>query len=222
MFSDDALLPISALQHLLFCERQCALIHIERVWVENRLTVEGRILHEKSHEGPDETRSGIRIARGLPLRCARLGLVGVADVVEFRPSSEAGKRQPFPIEYKRGKPKSHDADRVQLCAQALSLEEMFAVCIPAGALFYGETRRRLDVPFNTALRQLTERTAARLHELVSIGRTPHAVRERKCDSCSLLPVCMPDAFAPKRAAGRSFAEALSRSLAESSTGERVE
>lgn len=222
MFADDALLPISALQHLLFCERQCALIHIERVWVENRLTAEGRIMHRKAHEGPDEARGGVRIARGLPLRCARLGLVGVADVVEFHPPNDAGKRRPFPVEYKRGKPKSHDADRVQLCAQALCLEEMFEVSIPEGALFYGQTRHRRDVPFDDPLRQLTEQTAARLHALIAAGLTPHALREPKCDNCSLLPVCLPDALAAKRAAGRYFEGALARSLAEPSTGERVE
>ena len=222
MFADDALLPISALQHLLFCERQCALIHVERIWVENRLTVEGRNLHDKAHDGPGETRSGVRIARGLPLRCVRLGLVGVADVVEFRPPSETGQRRPYPIEYKRGRPKSHDADRVQLCAQALSLEEMFSVSIPAGALFYGEIRRRVSVPFDAALRQLTEQTAERLHELISAGRTPRAVRERKCDTCSLLPACLPDALAAKLSARRCFAEALSRSLGEPSTGARLQ
>lgn len=217
MFDDDALLPISALQHLLFCERQCALIHIERVWVENRLTAEGRIMHQKAHDGPDEARGGVRIARGLPLRCARLGLVGVADVVEFHPPVEAGKRRPFPVEYKRGKPKSHDADRVQLCAQALCLEEMFAVSIPAGALFYGQTRRRREVPFDDALRELTEQTAGRLHALIGAGVTPRAVREPKCDNCSLLPVCLPDALAAKRTAGVYFEGALARSLSETAT-----
>lgn len=220
MFDDDELLPISALQHLLFCERQCALIHIERVWVENRLTAEGRIMHKKAHDGPDEARGAMRIARGLPLRCARLGLVGVADVIEFHPPTDVGKRRPFPVEYKRGKPKSHDADRVQLCAQALCLEEMFDVDISAGALFYGQTRRRRDVRFDDALRQLTEQTAARLHALIAAGVTPRAIREPKCDNCSLLTVCLPDALAAKRAAGAYFEDALARSLSEPGRGKQ--
>jgi CRISPR-associated exonuclease Cas4 len=217
MFDDDALLPISALQHLLFCERQCALIHIERVWVENRLTAEGRVMHKKAHDGPDEARGGIRIARGLPLRCARLGLVGVADVVEFHPPTDTGKRRPFPIEYKRGKPKGHDADRVQLCAQALCLEEMFDVSIPGGALFYGQTRRRREVSFDGALRQLTERTAAQLHALIAAGMTQRAAREPKCENCSLLSVCLPDTLDAARTAGAYFEGALARSLDEAST-----
>lgn len=135
MFSEDTLLPISALQHLLFCERQCALIHIEGLWAENRLTVEGQHLHRKAHEGPDETRGDLRVVRGLALRSLRLGLIGKADVVEFQSDERSdGPRRPFPVEYKRGKPKSHEADRVQLCAQALCLEEMLAVAVPEGAI----------------------------------------------------------------------------------------
>ena len=195
MFADDELLPISALQHLLFCERQCALIHIERLWVENRLTAEGRVLHRNAHEGSDETRHGIRTTRGLSLHSTRLGLVGVADVVEFRPIESAdGKRRPFPVEYKRGKPKAHDADLVQLCAQALCLEEMFEIPVDDGTIFYGEVRRRLDVHFDDQLRDLTEQAAARLHALIASRATPRAVRERKCDSCSLLPICLPEAM----------------------------
>ena len=218
---DEAFLPISALQHLLFCERQCALIHIERAWVENRLTAEGRVMHAKVHEGPDEARGGVRIARGLALRCARLRLVGVADVVEFHPTSASAARQPFPVEYKRGKAKSHDADRVQLCAQALCLEEMFDVCISSGALFYGQTRRRQNVVFDEALRTLTERTAVRLHALIALGVTPRAVREAKCDNCSLLPVCLPGAMTTS-GAGSYFEGALARSLATTAVREAKE
>ncbi len=214
MFADDALLPLSALQHLLFCERQCALIHIEGLWAENRLTVEGRHLHEKAHEGPDETRGDVRIARGLALRSLRLGLVGKADVVEFHSDEEAPAGRPFPVEYKRGKPKKHQADKVQLCAQALCLEEMLGTSVPAGALFYGRTQRRMDVPFDSALRRFTEETAHRLHTLISSGRTPVAVREPKCDSCSLLHLCLPDAMGPQHSAVRYFSRALDTALAE--------
>lgn len=211
MFDEDALLPISALQHLLFCERQCALIHVERLWSENRLTVEGRLLHEKAHDGPGESRGKLRISRGLPLRSLRLGLVGVADVVEFQ-ANESGQAVPFPVEYKRGRPKSHDADRVQLCAQALCLEEMFELVVPRGALFYGETRRRRDVLMDASLRRLTEQACARLHEMVSSRLTPRATREKKCDACSLLHLCLPDVLAPARSASRYVARALATSL----------
>lgn len=213
-FAEDALLPISALQHLLFCERQCALIHIEGVWVENRLTVEGRHLHDKAHDGPSETRTGVRIARGLALRSFRLGLVGKADVVEFHGDGEVAAGRPFPVEYKRGKPKKHQADKVQLCAQALCLEEMLGTSVPAGALFYGRTRRRMGVPFDAALRHLTEETARRLHALIASRRTPVAVREPKCDSCSLFDVCLPDAMGPQHSAVRYLSRALDTALGE--------
>lgn len=145
-FLEDDLLPLSGLQHLAFCERQWALIHIEQSWAENRLTAQGRVLHNRAHDGPPESRPGLRIARGLRLRSLRLGLSGQADVVEFYPApdgialpGETGLWRPFPVEYKRGRPKAGRCDEVQLCAQALCLEEMFARPIPSGALFYWET-----------------------------------------------------------------------------------
>jgi len=195
MYSEDELLPISALQHLLFCERQCALIHIEHIWEENRLTVEGKNMHDRVHEQSSESRPGIRIARGLRLRSLRLGLGGMADVVEFHLKSEISDLkstgQPFPVEYKRGKPKADHSDEVQLCAQALCLEEMLEVSIPRGALFYGSTNRRQDVDINEPLRALTMQTAQRLHALIETGVTPPAQFGPKCDHCSLLNVCMP-------------------------------
>ena len=206
----DSLL-LSALQHLLFCERQCALIHVERLWEENRFTAEGRVLHEKVDEGRGESRPGVRITRSLQLRSEALGLHGVADVVELHRLPEGGW-QPFPVEYKRGKPKAHDADVVQLCAQAICLEEGFGVPVPEGALFYGQTRRRLDVVFEEALRELTRRTAARLHELITSGITPRAVREKKCDACSLLEVCLPDAMSRPRGAASWNAQAFAETL----------
>lgn len=221
MYSEDALLPISALQHLLFCKRQCALIHIERLWAENRLTVEGKHLHKKAHEGPDERRGGVRIVRGLALRSLRLGLVGNADVVEFPdpPMSDVPSLVPNPqplipnpIEYKLGQPKKDDSDRVQLCAQALCLEEMLGVHVSQGALFYGKSRRRLAVAFDEALRQRTEAAARELHELVESSVTPRAVREPKCDACSLFNLCLPHALGRNRGAAafadRQFAEHL--------------
>ncbi len=208
MYSEDELLPLSALQHLLFCERQCALIHVEQVWTENRLTVEGRNLHEGVHGQDAETRPGIRIVRGLRLRSLRLGLIGIADVVEFHGLVASGisdpksQMQPFPVEYKRGKPKPDDCDKVQLCAQALCLEEMLERPAPRGALFYGTTRRRLDVEFDAALRDLTVRTAARLHELVRSGKTPPAVYSSKCVQCSLKDLCLPQEPGCVRSVGK--------------------
>lgn len=190
LYSEDELLPLSGLQHLLFCERQCALIHIEQVWDENRLTAEGRLLHEKVHEREDETRNDVKIARGLRLRSLALGLYGMADVVEFHKQPD-GSWQAFPVEYKRGKPKPNICDEVQLCAQAMCLEEMLNARVSSGAIFYGLPRRRMDVEITLSLREQTESAAKRLHELVKSGVTPPAEYEKKCRSCSLFDLCMP-------------------------------
>jgi CRISPR-associated exonuclease Cas4 len=186
MYSEDELLPISGLQHLVFCERQWALIHLEQQWEENRLTAEGRLMHDAAHQAGCESRPGVTVCRGLALRSLRLGLSGQADVVEFRSG------QPFPVEYKRGKPKSDISDCVQLCAQALCLEEMLGLAIPEGALFYGTTRRRLDVRFDDSLREQVERLALRMHELYDKKETPEANYEPKCHNCSLFDVCLPE------------------------------
>jgi len=196
MYSDDDLLPLSGLQHLLFCERQCALIHIEQAWAENVLTAEGRIMHERVHEEGRESRGDVRIEFAMPLRSLRLGLVGKADVVEFHRKSASQNAKspewvPFPVEYKRGKPKKDNCDRVQLCAQALCLEEMLDIKIPRGALFYGKTRRRKDVNFDNALRQETESAAIQLHKLIESRQTPPPIYTPKCKSCSFFHVCLP-------------------------------
>ncbi len=189
MYAEGDFLPLSALQHYIFCRRQCALIHIERAWVENLFTAEGRVMHEKAHDEGRQTLSGVRIERGLVLRSESLGLNGQADVVEFH---EAGGRSlPFPVEYKRGQPKADNCDAVQLCAQAMSLEEMLGVSIPAGALFYGKIRRRQEVVFDGPLRLQTVETARLLHDFVKAGITPRPVYLPKCDSCSFLPICLP-------------------------------
>lgn len=203
MYTEDELLPISALQHLAFCERQWGLIHLEGAWEENLLTTEGRILHDRSHESETEVRGDIRIARGLRLRSLRLGLVGMADVVEFHRVSNgqegitidgvAGLWKPFIVEYKRGRPKIGHEDEIQVCAQALCLEEMLSVSIPSGALFYGQPRRRSDVIFDHALRNETESLAEHLHHLNSAGITPPASHTKICKSCSLVDLCLPKA-----------------------------
>lgn len=207
MFAEADLLPLSALQHLVFCERQCALIHVERQWMENRYTAEGRVLHERPDRGADEERRGVRIARGLALRSLRLGLVGRADVVEFRDLGDGAPQQVFPIEYKRGRPKANHCDEVQLCAQALCLEEMLGVEISSGALFYGKRRRRTAVPFDRDLRERTEAAARRLHEILRSGETPPPVADARCKSCSLRPVCLPSLR------GRSASSYLAAALA---------
>jgi len=197
MYDEDDFIPLSALQHMVFCPRQCALIHVEQVWSENRLTAEGRIMHERAHEEGGESRGDVRIARAVMLRSFRLGLVGMADVVEFYRLKDGGW-QPFPVEYKHGKPKADDCDKVQLCAQAICLEEMLNVKIPGGALFYGKTRRRLDVAFDENLRQETESIARQTHELIASGRTPPPVYEKRCESCSLMEGCLPKKIQKKR------------------------
>ena len=215
---DDDPIPISALQHAVYCLRQAALIHVERVWAENRFTAEGRVLHEVTHEeGARKGRRGVRRVTALPLACRRLNIAGVADLVEFR--ADAGGETAFPVEYKRGKPKLHRADEVQLCAQALCLEEMTGRPVPEGALFYGETRRRVVVPFDADLRGLTEETAAAFAAIVTQGRTPPAVyRAARCRACSLLDLCRPKAMAKSALGYRS--RALAAAFADDG-GERA-
>ena len=180
-------ISLSALQHMLYCPRQCALIHNEQQWAENEFTAEGRILHERVDTGIQERRGDVTTARNVPLRSRSLGLVGFADLVEMR----SGKR-PYPVEYKRGKPKAHRADEVQLCAQAICLEEMLDTSVSEGALFYGQNRRRKVVVFDEALRALTEEVATATRKLIASGKTPPATYEkRKCSGCSLMQICQP-------------------------------
>ena len=206
-YSEDDFIMVSALQHFMFCRRQCALIHIEQIWAENRLTAEGRIMHDKVHEEGSESRGSVRIERALPLRSLRLGLTGVADVVEFHRQT-GGIWLPFPVEYKRGKPKPDDCDMVQLCAQAMCLEEMLVAAIPAGAIFYGKTRRRLDVALDERLRSETEAIAAQVHALIESGITPAPVYEKKCDSCSLFEICLPKTFEKRHSVENYLKHAL--------------
>jgi len=197
MYSIEDLIQLSALQHMVFCERQCALIHVEQTWTESGRTAEGRIMHERVHDESRESRRDVRIDYGVSLRSLRLGLIGKADVVEFHRQTD-GAWRPFPVEYKRGKPKADDCDKVQLCAQAICLEEMLSVAIPEGALFYGQTRHRFDVVFDEDLRRKTEETARKAHDLVASGRTPPPVYEKRCESCSLIAECLPKTIQKRR------------------------
>ena len=189
--NDSDHIPLSALQHYLYCPRQCALIHVEQAWAENQFTAEGRVLHEATSEIGTEKRRGVRVVTAMPLVSRHLSVSGIADLVEMH-KNEDGTWRPFPVEYKRGKPKSHRADEVQLCAQAIALEEMFNVALDEGALFYGETRRRVTVLLDPALRQLTQQVAIATRAMFAEKLTPAAVYEkRKCGGCSLVDHCQP-------------------------------
>jgi len=214
MFSEDDLLPLSAIQHLVFCERQCALIHTEQQWEENLFTAQGRLLHDRMEEKGRESRRDMLIVRGLTIRSLRLGLAGIADVVEFHRADEEGRAsdslvmlaevagwwKPFPVEYKRGRPKPGPCDEAQLCAQAICLEEMLGVRITAGALFYQSIRRRKDVSFDDSLRALCEKAAIRLRELLASHVTPPALNDDRCKYCSLINICSPSISSGKKSA----------------------
>jgi len=201
-FTDSDLLPLSALQHYIYCPRQCALIHVEQQWVENRFTAEGRAQHSRVDRPEHEIRDGVRFEYAVPLRSLHLGLIGKADAVEFHLSSKAV----FPVEHKRGRPKPTHCDWIQLCAQALCLEEMMGVGIQEGAIFYGKPRRRQNVAFTAELRAETAETARALHQLIQGGQTPPAEYEKKkCEACSLFEICMPQ---PHRSVATYLKEAL--------------
>jgi CRISPR-associated exonuclease Cas4 len=206
-YTEDDLLPLSGLQHLLFCERQCALIHIEQAWAENLLTAEGRIMHDRVHDADRESRGNIRKEYGMPLRSLRLGLIAKADVVEFHRTA-GNNWLPFPVEYKHGRPKKDNIDTVQLCAQAMCLEEMLDVEISKGAIFYGKTRRRQDVAFDGNLRRETENAVQRFHELVESGHTPKPVYKKTCDRCSMYDLCLPKTVEKPRSINRYLRSAV--------------
>ncbi len=212
MFSESELLPLSAIQHFVFCNRRAALIFIEGLWEDNLPTAEGALLHSRAHEYEVEKRGRIRIVRGLRLHSLELGLSGIADVVEFHSPEESGQAaargepgsvasssiaklsgfsQPFPIEYKRGKLRREAAYEVQLCAQAMCLEEMLNIGVPCGAIYYGKTGRRYEISFIADLREQTQAAALGLRKLFDSGITPKQPYQPKCEKCSMLPVCLP-------------------------------
>lgn len=206
----EDLLPLSGLQHLVFCERQCALIHVEGLWEENVLTTEGAISHQRVDSGLKEVRRDVQTHRNVWVQSRRLGLVGRIDLVEVqieldppRAEDTQGIDGPsgvlFPIEYKRGKPREDLADETQLCAGAMALEEMTGAKVPGGAIFYHRIRKRVPVQFSAQLRRFTSACARRFHRLIADGRTPSAEYTLKCRSCSLFSVCLPDVVSDKEA-----------------------
>lgn len=197
-YSEEDYLPLSGIQHFAFCRRQWALIHIENQWAENERTVDGIIMHEKAHSGDAESRGDVVIMRALRVFSATLGVSGECDVVEFNRNADGislnghdGLWQPYPVEYKRGKPKEHNADEMQLCAQAMCLEEMLCCTIPCGALFYGEPRRRTEVEFTPELRRAVEDSLNEMHDYYKRGYTPKAKPRKGCSACSLKEICLP-------------------------------
>ena len=230
MYTEEDLLPISGLQHMAFCERRWALVHLESQWAENRFTSEGKVIHERAHSGEVESRPGVLIRRALHIHSFRIGLSGQTDVVEFYPAGEEqagvpvegqkGLWRPYPIEYKRSRDKGgRSSYRVQLCAQAMCLEEMLKTEVHEGAVFDRSSRRRQVVVFNAALREETERLAARMHALYAARVTPKAKYEKKCDSCSLYSICLPKTTGAS-SAQRYLKRAVTAALAE--TAETLE
>lgn len=203
MYAESDYIMLSALQHYQFCPRQCALIHIERQWAENRFTAEGNILHERADSKTSERSGSVRIVRTLPVCSRHYGLSGQADVVEFHADGTV-----FPVEYKRGRPKKDFCDAVQLCAQALCLEEMLGKDILSGALYYGQKKRRKEIVFDEDLRALTRKTIRATHQLIRSGLTPRADYGKKCDSCSLLNLCLPKSCAEERSVNRYLQKIL--------------
>jgi len=203
-FTDENLLMLSGIQHIAFCDRQWALIHVEQQWTENVSTIEGHHLHERCDDPfAGETRGDLLIIRAVPLISHRLGLTGRADVVELHRTeseplentiateSKSGRWIVIPVEYKRGKPKPDECDEVQLCAQAYALEEANNIVITNGYIYYGETRHRHEVIFSDELRKRTEELALRMHELFDAGITPQPQLASHCKSCSLYNICLP-------------------------------
>jgi CRISPR-associated exonuclease Cas4 len=216
-YPPDEWLPLSGIQHFIFCRRQWALIHVEQQWQENALTAEGRIMHRRADDPFfTEKRKDVIIARSVPVSSASLGLSGICDVVEFcrspggvRLPNRDGRYLPVPVEYKRGKRKHNFCDEAQLCAQAICLEEMLVVSIPSGYLYYGQTRHRVEVPLTVHLRDQVAKAAEEMHAYHRRGYTPRVKISKACRSCSLADICL-----PKLQAKRTTASAYIRQRIE--------
>jgi CRISPR-associated exonuclease Cas4 len=198
-YKEEDFLLLSGIQHFLFCKRQWALIHIEQQWQENLRTIEGEILHDKTHDDTiKEKRGDLIISRGMPVFSHSLGLTGTCDVVEFHRALEGvkifgrdGAYKPVPIEYKRGKPKENEADIFQLCAQVMCLEEMLLCIIPEAFLYYGETKHRLKIMIDDKLRERVKSISKEMHELYERRYTPKVKLSKSCKACSLSEICIP-------------------------------
>ncbi len=250
-FTDDQLLPVSYLNDLLFCERRAALHINEQIWVHNRYTVEGTHAHQRVDRSRDSKTGDGRTAHSLWLLSRRLGLIGKADTVEFHvPENPAGAGPddpsktseethcfpepvgcvaesirglvPYPVEHKRGRRRRWDNDDVQLCAQALCLEEMLGVTVPRGAIFHVKSRQRREVVFDSELRQKTEDTVGRLRDLADSGVTPLPKYEKKCESCSLKEICLPKAIRPRATARRYLARVIAGEFESSGDANETE
>lgn len=216
-FKEEDYLQLSGLQHFAFCRRQWALIHIEDQWAENYRTVDGHLMHERVHDQEFRESRGDRLTvRGLAVHSARLGVSGQCDAVEFFKDPAGvplrgrdGLWLPYPVEYKRGKPKEHSADELQLCAQAMCLEEMLCCPVPEGALYYGEPRRRTVVSFTEELRGRVQDSLAEMHELYQRRYTPKVKPSKACNACSLKDLCL-----PKLMSRRSVSDYLAANLEE--------
>lgn len=194
MFTDDDLIPISGLQHVVFCERQFGLIHIEQLWAENRFTAEGDALHERVDKVHSESRRLFKQEYGMSIRSLRFGLIGKCDLVELYLDSAGGIADANPVEFKRGKNKETHCDRVQLCAQAICLEEMFGITVTGGDFYYLGTHRRVHAEFDAGIREVTHNAINRAREILASESTPTAFYEAvKCDRCSMIDLCMPKA-----------------------------
>ena len=206
MYFEDDLLSISGLQHILYCRRQCALIYIEQLWTDNFFTAKGIVMHDKVHTEKIEHKKGVTIERDIYLKSYKLGLIGKGDVVEFHKSGD--KLIPFPVEYKSGKAKADNTDKVQLCAQAMCLEEMMNITVESGAMFYGKTRNRLNVEFDESLRDETSCAAREFHTLVNIGETQKPEYSKKCDNCSFKELCLPEIFERQKSVKKYLKEII--------------
>lgn len=203
MYCDDDMLMLSGIQHYRFCPRQWALIHLEQKWDDNRLTVEGHILHTHVDDPFYRQKMGDYVMlRSVNLASYELGLYGVSDAIELRPSEDGnnsihhpkypGHWTPVPIEYKHGKPKPNEIDEVQLAAQVMCLEEMYSIHLCQGEFFYWETRHRLAVEITPDLRQIVRNCAEAMHSIMRSKRIPKMAVGKHCVSCSLKNICMPE------------------------------
>ena len=193
MFSESDLIAISALQHFIFCPRQCALIHLEQAWEENALTAEGRGLHTRAHSNSEESRPDCRKIFGMPVRSLEWGISGICDCVLETPEDKF-----IPLEYKRGKPKIREMDTVQLCAQAICIEEMTGTKIEEGFIYYFRIKKRLHVNIDEPLRNLTKQTIKDIRAMLGSGKTPPPEYSKRCESCSLKDKCLPETVGKRR------------------------